>query len=1355
MKVFIGCLKTNQPMKTYRELFLFLQHSASVDFDILDWLSLRDWKGKDKQEVLLRLFARLGLLKKISSFHICNGNFNLHTLRPQETLRDIFFTPDNKEVSLKDKGDSSDLTGILDSNPRHLLVCTSKCLNHMSMKKLDIDYIVSNFKQYEETGYTMTLCIVVKDAQVLRSTVARSERTSVELKKYLENPDTIVIDWKDLHEAYHSFKTIYGNGSFQELIAGNRHNTAPLVLRLHQTLCCLQTSRMKALTNTILWGHIQRSGKSYMMGGAILDDSKDKTKCNYLVMTTAPKETILQYLQVFEYSQFVDFNIVHLDGKLQKPVLTDKNIIVCSKQFLQSKIAQGEKTRVISWLKNMEFDMRFVDESHNGGTTELAQKTLDYYGKESFTVYITATYSKPTQHYSIPSEFWILWDMEDIQLCKRIDEERSVERLVEKHGEDFRSILAEYSTENIREDFSRYPELDVLTMKVHPDVLPEILEDTRENSYGWSTEACFLLKQGVGGGKEIVYEPEFQNKEENLKLWYTIFGKRNRFGIPDENYPDDMVFIKRIEAICKNPATSSRFVGEGIVMMAFLPPHHIDLVSQATKQLLEEENVVPDFDILCINSKTTTDPRQAVLDAKTRANNRGQKGVLVLSGRQCSLGVTIEDCDIVLLLNNSQSYDLVFQMMFRCMTEAEGKKRGFVIDLNIHRVVETILLEYGSVVQPQAHPRDAIRYLLQERLINLNSDHWKPCFGHGPSSFAAMTDSLYDAYSSRMSGALENLFRRMSLKQDLFSRNDYDVMMCIFDHCHPSSTVQKTKRMIWTEHEETVKKGIEKTSVEAPVDTPVDNANNPDTDIRLDPIDILRPISIVISLLTIHDNDKTTLEEMFSLMEEDQHHDKKSILLNQVRVWWGKGISSENVDILVGIFRKYLEKDIQTTQLIRQVKELFCKNIRNSKELSKIIDKYLIPQETEKKKNAEVSTPYSLRQDMLESVPAEFWTEKRKVLEPCCGKGGFLMDIVDKFMTGLEGKYPDEKQRYKEIVEDCLYFCDINDMNIFICRLLLDPYHEYALQYNEGDTLVDLDDKNHLLQEKWGLEGFDMVVCNPPYNSPGNTGTGNTIWQGFVCKALETWTRRGEGCYLVFVHPSGWRKPNTEKGKFTGLYHRMVSENYIQRLSIHGVKDGMKTFRCGTRYDWYVMERVESRGRTTRIRDEKGNEVEEIMGEGWEWFPNHSHEKVKRLLAQPGEERCPILYSRNAYGADKKEWMSSVKDENHPYVCIHTTPKKGVRYMYSRVNNRGMFGVPKIIFGDSGQEIVVEDLRGEYGMTQHAMGIAVRDSEESKNLMTCFQKEGFHELVEMCSWSSFALDWNIFSNFKRDFWKFM
>lgn len=49
----------------------------------------------------------------------------------------------------------------------------------------------------------------------------------------------------------------------------------------------------------------------------------------------------------------------------------------------------------------------------------------------------------------------------------------------------------------------------------------------------------------------MAIKEEFQNEGENLKLWYRIFGKKNKFGIPDKDYPDDIVFMKRIEKYVK------------------------------------------------------------------------------------------------------------------------------------------------------------------------------------------------------------------------------------------------------------------------------------------------------------------------------------------------------------------------------------------------------------------------------------------------------------------------------------------------------------------------------------------------------------------------------------------------------------------------------------------------------------------------------------------------------------------------------------------------------------------------------------------------------------------------------------
>ena len=185
-----------------------------------------------------------------------------------------------------------------------------------------------------------------------------------------------------------------------------------------------------------------------------------------------------------------------------------------------------------------------------------------------------------------------------------------------------------------------------------------------------------------------------------------------------------------------------------MIIMAFLPQNNIDKISIATKNLLEKNNIIPYFVIICINSNTTKNPKQDIEDARIKARNSGKKGVLVLSGRQCSLGVSINNCDIVLLLNNNMSFDMIYQMMFRCMTEGKNKKCGFVIDLNIHRVISSSIINYSSLIKPDIHPREAVKYILQERLINLNCDHWMPTFGNNDSKINDLCNNVYEMYSS-------------------------------------------------------------------------------------------------------------------------------------------------------------------------------------------------------------------------------------------------------------------------------------------------------------------------------------------------------------------------------------------------------------------------------------------------------------------------------------------------------------------------------------------------------------------------------------------------------------------------------
>ena len=83
-----------------------------------------------------------------------------------------------------------------------------------------------------------------------------------------------------------------------------------------------------------------------------------------------------------------------------------------------------------------------------------------------------------------------------------------------------------------------------------------------------------------------------------------------------------------------------------------------------------------------------------------------------------------------------------------------------------------------------------------------------------------------------------------------------------------------------------------------------------------------------------------------------------------------------------------------------------------------LVEKHFIPSKDEKDKHAEIPTPMKLVDEMLGTIPRSFWKKPHLVLEPCCGKGNFVLGIFDSFFVGLKKKYPNEKERCRVILED-------------------------------------------------------------------------------------------------------------------------------------------------------------------------------------------------------------------------------------------------------------------------------------------------------------------------------------------------
>lgn len=1325
----MDCPKTFEDL--YNQLFLIK--------DINEYIKQK-WKGKDVQESLFRLFSYLELIDEFNDYYICKGNFNDKTIKPIKNLKDELY--EIMKNNLKDKSDKSDLT--LKRN-KNLIITTSKNIKDGGIGNYDLRDLKC-IVQDKYNKYDVRYCIVVKDKTELLNIVKNAEKCNEDLKDIILNEKNIIFDWNDIKEWYYKMMSLYPK-DINELYKIKK----PLLnLKFHQELSLIKTLELRKKYSQILWGHIPRSGKSYIMAGLI---SKLKGN-NYLIITTSPNETISQYEKIFKtYQDFDDYNIITLTSKV-KPQIKDKNIIICSKQFLQSKGTKDqEKTNIIIWLEKLIFDVRFIDESHNGGTTELAQRTLDLYGnnKNTLSIYITATYLKPLNDYKIDNESQVLWDLEDVYLCKNIKIKESQNKLKIKYGENVSKLLKVYNLDKIEKEYLKYPELQILTWDFKEEIKSVIKQELLNDS-GFSLDSIFLLKN-----EKNTILSEFQNPEMVKELSWNIFGKyvvKNNIIMNDINYKSN--FMNIVKSYVNSPKYNSRWFSKEkpLSILCFLPVGMencpIDILSETYKKLLEKENILPNFNIVSINSKVNNgkNPKDIVDEAYEKTINDEKEGLLILSGKQLSLGVSIHHCDIVILMNNFSSLDTIYQMMFRSMTEDENKKCGFVIDLDLDRSINTIIDYSNKIYKNSNNTKENIKSILSQNLIGFNSHEWnKDIFGIKFNNIDDFISNVYKTYLSHPSKSIDKVLKMLDFKQDLFTKDDCNIINKMMDISGNSNNINKILDKL-SEKDDKINNGIDNKSTDIDTESSSNSNNNKDKKVKEINImkDIMKHLIPLLCLLTIHDEKSSSFDKLIEYIKDNKI--LKQILIEQIQTWWGKKFNGEILEVFLNLYNKRLKNNNDFNIICIKIKELFTANIGNQRELSKLIDTYLIPQDIEKKQNAEVSTPFELRQDMLSKIPIDFWKKKHKVFEPCSGKGGFLIDILNLFMKHLEG-YDNNEDKYKTIVEECLYFSDINSTNIYLNKLLLDPFNMYKLNYNIGDTL------EINIKSKWNIDGFDAVIGNPPYQASRKKenetrgGGGDLLWNKFVNYSIKNMKKNG---YLLYVHPSGWRKPEgldiKTTSKYKGMFDLMTKENQMLYLNINDTMKGLKIFGCGTRYDYYLLEKCKPY-KSTIIVDEDEKEII-IDLKHIPFLPNKNILMIQNIISNNINKNIKVL---RPGGDPRRDYISDNKNDEYKYTMIHSTPNSGVRYKYCNImKETDHFNIKKIIFGETGiNNNMILDKKGEFGITCCSFGIQVeKDFEKIKQALL---SNKFKIFIESCQWSNYRIDWRLFTYLKNDFYK--
>lgn len=369
----------------------------------------------------------------------------------------------------------------------------------------------------------------------------------------------------------------------------------------------------------------------------------------------------------------------------------------------------------------------------------------------------------------------------------------------------------------------------------------------------------------------------------------------------------------------------------------------------------------------------------------------------------------------------------------------------------------------------------------------------------------------------------------------------------------------------------------------------------------------------------------------------------------------------------------------------------------------------------------EVFTPIGLVCKILEKIPEGVWRNPNATfLDPCMGKGTFLLEIVRRLVYIYGYTEDDAKSRVYG------YDIRVKYVNHLMRRGLKNVRHKDFL-----NEIIEME--------------FDVVLGNPPYQEKVGPNKTESLWNKFVKKSFQVCKENG---YVSLIHPSGWRSVD---GKFKDIQQLIKSKN-VSYLSINDEKKGIEVFGATTSFDWYVIKNETNNLEITKVETSNG-EIFDYNLNNLEFIPGGDFELFQNLVASDNEEKVNVLYSRSAYGTDKDN-LSKTQHGDFIYPCVYTIIKNGtINFYWSNTNENGFFGVPKIIWTNGMASQPTLDLNGDYGLTQFAY--AIQDTPENLiKIREAMYSDKFLNTMKFCYMSSGnRFDRKILSTFKKDFWK--
>lgn len=239
------------------------------------------------------------------------------------------------------------------------------------------------------------------------------------------------------------------------------------------------------------------------------------------------------------------------------------------------------------------------------------------------------------------------------------------------------------------------------------------------------------------------------------------------------------------------------------------------------------------------------------------------------------------------------------------------------------------------------------------------------------------------------------------------------------------------------------------------------------------------------------------------------------------------GVSDNTIELINGLSDNNKKLSILSLwnkdqrALYKELKDMLVDykkaDIEYIKEILIKVKYYVTKAEVEQRLFGEVMTPTDTVKEMLSVIPDDVWSNPNvKFLDPANGVGPYPIMIIYKLMCGLKTWQPCEDLRYKHIIENMIYVCEIQPINMLLYTSMVNPYREHVCNIYTGSYLDEQFDYH--MENVWKVSKFDYVIGNPPYQEEdgGAKASSKPLYNQFIEKSIKFTDK------LLFITPSRW-----------------------------------------------------------------------------------------------------------------------------------------------------------------------------------------------------------------------------------------